>query len=526
MNRRATQSIVANPVLVGAVTTLVVVVAVFLAYNANNGLPFVPTTQLNVQISNGANLVPGNEVREGGFRVGVVEDMQPVRLPSGTVGAELKLKLDKTVGQLPTDTTFVIRPRSALGLKYVELHKGSSSQKIPDGGTLPARQATVPVELDEFYNIFDKKTRDAARVNLRGFGDAFAGRGESLNVTIERLPRLFGHLRSVMSNLSDPRTDLQNFFKELGDAARIVAPIAGVQAHLFTTMAITFEAISADPQALRDTIAKSPSTLSVSTESLRVQRPFLNDVADFSKDLKFAARDLRASLPTINVALETGTPVLLRSVELNTNLQQAMAALRDLATAPTTNQALRALTGTVGTLQPQLRYLGPYATVCNYWNMFWTFNADHFTEEENTGGAERALLNDARNNQQDGIGSMNATEPADGIGAAPNTTLQFFHGQPYGAAINSDGTADCEAGQRGYLKRLASNARSIKDPAHPLLDVVTDPHTPGSQGPTYKRFLNGKDAGAGLNVDRVPAGETFTREPQTGPVKLAREPLP
>ena len=38
----ARASIVANPVLVGAVTTLVVIVAVFLAYNANNGLPFVP----------------------------------------------------------------------------------------------------------------------------------------------------------------------------------------------------------------------------------------------------------------------------------------------------------------------------------------------------------------------------------------------------------------------------------------------------------------------------------------------------
>ena len=61
--RRSSASIVANPVLVGAVTTLVIVVAVFLAYNANNGLPFVPTTQLKVQIANGANLVKGNEVR-------------------------------------------------------------------------------------------------------------------------------------------------------------------------------------------------------------------------------------------------------------------------------------------------------------------------------------------------------------------------------------------------------------------------------------------------------------------------------
>ena len=40
--------------LVGRSPTLVVVVAVFLAYNANNGLPFVPTRQLNVLVSNGA----------------------------------------------------------------------------------------------------------------------------------------------------------------------------------------------------------------------------------------------------------------------------------------------------------------------------------------------------------------------------------------------------------------------------------------------------------------------------------------
>ena len=72
----------------------------------------MPTRQLNVQISNGANLVKGNEVREGGFRVGVVEQMAPVRLPDGTVGAQLKLKLDKKVGALPADTT---RERSARG---------------------------------------------------------------------------------------------------------------------------------------------------------------------------------------------------------------------------------------------------------------------------------------------------------------------------------------------------------------------------------------------------------------------------
>ena len=56
--------------LVGAVTVLVLLVAVFLAYNSNAGLPFVPTRELKVDLSDGANLVVGNDVREGGYRIG------------------------------------------------------------------------------------------------------------------------------------------------------------------------------------------------------------------------------------------------------------------------------------------------------------------------------------------------------------------------------------------------------------------------------------------------------------------------
>src|SRR5579884_2475922 len=59
----------ANPVLIGAITVLITIVAVFLAYSANRGLPFVPTKELKVDIANGSELVVGNDVREGGFRI-------------------------------------------------------------------------------------------------------------------------------------------------------------------------------------------------------------------------------------------------------------------------------------------------------------------------------------------------------------------------------------------------------------------------------------------------------------------------
>src|SRR5918998_1674413 len=99
--RKTGAGVASNPVLVGGVTVLVVIVAIFLSYNANNGLPFVPTTQLKVRVPNGANLVPGNEIRSGGSRVGVVEDMRPVQGKGGKVEAELILKVDKRIGDIP-----------------------------------------------------------------------------------------------------------------------------------------------------------------------------------------------------------------------------------------------------------------------------------------------------------------------------------------------------------------------------------------------------------------------------------------
>ena len=83
MRRGQQQAAFANPVLIGAVTVLIAIVAVFLAYNANNGLPFVPTRELKVDIPNGAAVVAGNDVMEGGDRVGLVSDTRPVVLSNG-----------------------------------------------------------------------------------------------------------------------------------------------------------------------------------------------------------------------------------------------------------------------------------------------------------------------------------------------------------------------------------------------------------------------------------------------------------
>ena len=156
--RRGQGSLTASPVLIGATTVLIALVAVFIAYNANSGLPFVPTYHLNAELPSGAKLVRGNEVRVGGFRVGVVKDLKPdVAMVNGERRsvAVAELALDKKVEPLARDTKLRVRPRSALGLKYIEIQPGTSKDTYESGDTIPVKQASEPLEFEDLFSTFD-----------------------------------------------------------------------------------------------------------------------------------------------------------------------------------------------------------------------------------------------------------------------------------------------------------------------------------------------------------------------------------
>jgi hypothetical protein len=273
---------------------------------------------------------------------------------------------------------------------------------------------------------------------------------------------------------------------------------------LFKDMGTTFAALSRHPNELVQTIAKAPVTEAVGTDSLRAQQPFLVDLTTLGTNLGPATADLHRSLPVLNPAIEQGSRVLGRTPPLDQRLQNTMVALKNLATAPGTNLALHGLSATVNTLNPMIRYLGPFQTVCDYWNYWWTYLSEHLSAVTDYGFAQRVLLNlGAPSNN--GVGQQGATAPANGAnGGGIFGGVEYLHAQPYGAAIDGSGNADCETGQRGYPLKL-----NHFDPQGRNLAV--DPHTPGDQGPTFSGRA------------RVPKGETYTRQPQTGP-KLAYTP--
>jgi phospholipid/cholesterol/gamma-HCH transport system substrate-binding protein len=483
-------SLAASPTMVGAITTLIIIVAVFLAYNANNGLPFVPTYSVSAEICDAARLAPNNEVRIGGNRVGVVESIDTVPAPpssgcqtaegsSASTVAKLNLKLDKSAEPLPADSTIRVRYRSSFGLKYLEISRGTSQTGLPAAGTLPLSQSQQQVEFDDVYNTFDTATRENSRRVLQGFGDAFTARGASLNEAISALNPLFANLRPVSKALADPTTQLVRFFPELADAARIVAPVAVDNAQQFTNGAIAFGAISSDPQALRDTISNGPPALEAGIRSLPVQRPFLADFAEVSRLLRPGVRDLRITLPVLNQAVSLGKKVLPRTVPMNHDLQGVMGELNNLVADPSTLTSINRLGDTFNLAQDAAAKIGPYQEVCNYWNYWVTYLTGHFELPTPFGYGERVIppaivgsntpdtpprnpMDNYAGGQGDGRISDNFTAGGDaGLfsplnsppGGSPpkyeNDAVPILHGNPYGPAV-TDGQPNCQAGQTGY----------------------------------------------------------------------------
>jgi virulence factor Mce-like protein len=453
---------VASPVLVGAVTVLIVIVGVYLAYNANMGLPFVPTYDLKAELPNGQKLIAGNEIRIGGFRVGVVNDVRPViRQVNGkaTAIALVDIKLDKVVKPLAADTQVAIRPRSALGLKYLDILPGHAKASLKAGDTIPLSHAKpAAVEYEDVFSTFDKQTRDNSRTALKGFGDAFAGRGASINQAIAALNPFFRHLTPVMQTLSDPQTELPNFFKNIGRASAEVAPVAEVQAAIFGKMAKTFDAFAACAGCLQQTIAKSPPALQSGIDSFRVQEPFLAAFTKLSRKLRPVAATLHGRLGTINAALETGIPVLKRTVSLNQQTGETLQALDDLAQQPQTLLALKDLHTTFQVGRPLLDFVAPYQTVCNNAVAFLTGLSGAHSVGMANGTAQNALVKTGTNDQSGAFSQDGSGRPADiPANKDPQTYMdpagdhyQLLHWQQYGPAVDAQGHADCQAGQTGY----------------------------------------------------------------------------
>jgi virulence factor Mce-like protein len=456
MDRRRRNSLAASPLLIGAVTTLIVVVAVFLSYNANNGLPFVPTYNIKVALPEASGLQPSNQVRIAGTRVGVVSSLTPKQNPkTGRVTAIANLKLEKSVEKLPADTRAIVESVSAIGLKYLELEKGTSAQKLSAGSTIPTSQTREPVNIEELFNMFDKKTRTAIKVNTNNFGDGLAGRGLGLNNTIHELRPLVIKAIPVLHNLAAPQTGLRELFVALDRAASQAAPVGEAQANQFTDLDKFFTAWAGVTKQLEEATVEGPSSLQQATHSLPFEAPLIRNATEFMHLLRPSAADLVTVAPPLGHAFKEGAVNLAAATELNSKLAESSEALAKFGQNPIVTLAFEDFTHTVEVGNPVLAGVAPEQAKCNYWTLAFRNVASLESESIGVGTVARAgfvLAPSGPNNE-----GFPSSAPANGGSTERSQTpgviedSNHVHVNPYPNVSAPGQRQVCEAGRTNFL---------------------------------------------------------------------------
>ena len=270
------------------------------------------------------------------------------------------MKLDKTVEPLATDTTIKVRPRSALGLKYVELTPGKGKHDLAAGDTVPLEERQRGASSSRTSSRRSTRRRATTRdAPLEGFGDAFAGRGSSLNTAIEALNPFFKSLAAGDAHAGRSRHPARPVLPPARAAPRLRwRRSRACRPTCSANMADTFAAISARPGGA------AGDDREVAAHDRRRRHQLLPRAAAVPAPTSPTchgacgrpSNELPRSLPAINRAFRVGTPILPRTVDLNKRPRAGRSSqLEDLFENPNTLLALRDLRTTLAVTAPGAR---------------------------------------------------------------------------------------------------------------------------------------------------------------------------
>ena len=279
---------------------------------------------------------------------------------------------------------------STVGLKYLELEKGSSSQTLKAGRTIPISQTREPVNIEELFNMFNKPTRTAIKINSNNFGDGLAGRGLGLNNTIAELRPLVIHAVPALHNLALPATGLHELWVALDRVASQTAPVAQQQAEYFTDLDTFFKAWASVAPSIEAANKGGPASLEQAIYSLPHEAPFYENAAEFMHLLRPSAESLKTVAPQLGHAFSVGATNLAAATALNTQLAESSQALEEFAQNPVVTLAFEDFTQTLEIGNPLLAGIAPEQVNCNYWTLAFRNLASLESENIGVGTLARA----------------------------------------------------------------------------------------------------------------------------------------
>jgi ABC-type transporter Mla subunit MlaD len=443
VSRRPRDSgISAQPALLGAIAVLMSMVAIYIVYNANAGLPFVPTYDVRAVIDNAEHMGKTGDVRMAGVLVGKVGGRRLEVKPDGSTRAVLELALDRWMEPLPADSQIRMRAMSTLGSNYVEIVPGQSPRPLRgEPPTINADHAPPEISFADSLEAYDKRTRGRFGRWLGGAGDSLAGRGSDLNAIVAIAPQAMKHLTGAGEVLASPDADLGGFIGGFLRLSRAVEPVAAQQASFFRGLDATFGPLAAARDDVAAATAAAPPLFAAGIRGLPAQSRMVRATRDLFGALRPGVHALATASGDVE-ALATRSPRAFNSVaRLAPLLASSGRALSALASEPVAVPALSTAVATFDALRPTLDDLAASQVDCNYPGVALRNLASVVSEGTPNGnfvGVGAALVLPGPNGE-----AGPATAPANGPPERPDNYL-------HSTVTPSTGRGECESGNEDF----------------------------------------------------------------------------
>ncbi len=262
-------------------------------------------TKYKLLFETGGQLVPGNQVLVGGQPIGTVDEI------SLTENAEAQV--DITVDEpLHEGTSAVIRATSLSGIanRYVSISPGPDSEpEIPGDATIPSTQTTTPVDIDQLFNTFDRRTRDGLAEFIQGTATVYTGNEEEANEAYKYLAPGIQSTTRLLEELTRDEQTLSEFLTSGSSVLGAIAERRDDLAALTSNANQALGAIAAENEAFDRTLVALPPALRQANTTFVNIRAALNDLDPLIEATGESTKELEPFLVQLADVADRAVPV-------------------------------------------------------------------------------------------------------------------------------------------------------------------------------------------------------------------------
>lgn len=261
--------------------------------------------QYKMVFETGGQLVPDNEVLVAGQRVGNVDSIDLTEDNQAAVSVTLDEPLRE-------GSSAVIRSTSLSGVanRYISLTPGpNNATELEEGDSLAGEDTTAPVDLDQLFNLFERKERRSLQKFIQGNATVYAGRSRLANRAYKFLNPALSSSERLFAELSADSAALERFLLAGADTFGALAERRDDLSSLITNANVTLDAISNRNSELDRSLASLPEALRQGSTTFLNLRTALDDLDPLVAASKPATRDLAPFLRRLRGVSENAVPV-------------------------------------------------------------------------------------------------------------------------------------------------------------------------------------------------------------------------